>query len=320
MRNPFRPRVALVLGGGGARGVAHVGVLEVLVQEKVPIDFVVGTSAGALVGGLFCAYRDTADVTARLARFATSEQFQGDKFADLVTMAPPPGADQGFVQTVKRFWKLGLFFATTLFQQSFIEPEAFERDVAAVVPDVRIEDLPLPLAIVATDLREGREVVLTQGSLRRAVMASSAIAGVFPAVHIDGLELVDGGFVNLIPVEVALRMGADVVVAVDVSSPVADSKEFSRRGGAVSLRATAIQAETARRLGVRFADVLIRPAVSAFHWAAFTQYAEIIPHGREAARGALPEIRRALRRAWQRKPFWLLFGRRRSVDFSGGAS
>lgn len=309
------PRVALILGGGGARGVAHIGVLEVLERERIPVDLVVGTSAGALVGALFCAYGNTEDVRTRIARFAASPQFQGDLFADLVAMAPPPGADQGFVQTLRRFYKLGLFFATTLFQRSFIDAAQFERDISAVVPDARIEALPRQLAIVATDLREGREVVLTRGPLRTAVMASSAIAGFFPPVEIDGLELVDGGFVHLVPVEVALRLGADVAIAVDVSSPVADSQEFSRRGGSISLRATAIQAEASRRFQTRFADVVVRPVVSEFHWAAFAAYETIIPRGREAAERALPEIRRALRRARWKKPFWTLFGRRRAISF-----
>lgn len=311
----LRPRVALVLGGGGARGLAHVGVLEVFERERLPVDLIVGTSAGALVGALYCAYGNTADVRTRIARFAASPQFQGDIFADLVAMAPPPGADQGFVQTLRRFYKLGLFFATTLFQKSFIDAAQFEKDISAVVPDACIEALPRRLAILATDLRQGSEVVLTRGPLRTAVMASSAIAGFFPPVEIDGLELVDGGFVHLLPVEVALRLGADVAIAVDVSSPVADSQEFSRRGGAISLRATAIQAEAARRFQVRFADVVIRPTVSEFHWAAFAEHERIIPRGREAAQLALPEIRRSLRRARWRKPLWSLFGRRRTVSF-----
>ncbi len=315
MRNPLRPRLGLVLGGGGARGLSHVGVIEALEHARIPVDIVVGTSAGALVGSLYCAYGNSADARERLARFASSPQFKEEKFADLVAMAPLPGADQGFLQTARRFYKLGLFFATTLFQKSFIDTTQFEHDIAGVVPDANIEDLALPLAIVATDLRLGREVVLTKGPLRTAVMASSAIAGVFPPVEIDGMELVDGGFANLVPVEVAFRMGADVVVAVDVSSNISDSQEFSRTGSSISLRAAAIQAETAKNLQTRFAGVVIKPLVSDFHWAQFGLYSRIIPRGREAAEAALPEIRRVLRRALVRRPFWALFGRTWAVDF-----
>jgi NTE family protein len=290
-------------------------VIQVLEKARVPIDLVVGTSAGALVGSLYCAYQNSADVRERLAGFASSPQFKDDKFADLVAMTPPPGSDQGFVQTARRFYKLGLFFATTLFQKSFIDTKQFEHDIAGVVPEANIENLPLPLAIVATDLEHGKEVVLTKGPLRSAVMASSAIAGVFPPVEIDGMELVDGGFANLIPVEVAFRMGADVVIAVDVSSNISDSQDFSRTGSAISLRAAAIQAETAKNLQARFADVLIRPAVSDIHWAQFALYDTIIPRGRAAANAVLPQIKKAIARARLRKPFWAVFGRKWTVDF-----
>lgn len=317
MRNPFRPRIALVLGGGGARGLAHIGVLKVLERAKVPIDLIVGTSSGAMVGALYCAYGNTADAQTRLVAFAKSARAQDKKFADLAEITPVGGADAGFVKTISRFWKMGLFFATTLFQQSYIDTASFENDIATVVPEADIERLSIPLAIVATDLREGREVVLRKGSLRRAIMASSAIAGVFPSVAFDGHELVDGGFVNLVPVEVALRLGADVVLAVDVSSPVIDSSDFSRTGSAVGLRATAIQADAAKKLAIRFADVVIRPEVSAFHWASFGEYLAIFPLGEAAAEASLPAIRAAIRRAWLRKPFELLFGRSRHIRFEG---
>lgn len=315
MSNPLRPRIGLVLGGGGARGLAHVGVIQVLEKARIPVDLVVGTSAGALVGSLYCAYKNSADVRERLAAFASSPQFKEEKFADLVVMTPPPGSDQGFVQTARRFYKLGLFFATTLFQKSFIDTMQFEHDIASVVPEANIEELPLPLAIVATDLEHGKEVVLTKGPLRNAVMASSAIAGVFPPVEIDGMELVDGGFANLIPVEVAFRMGADVVIAVDVSSNISDSQDFSRTGSAISLRAAAIQAETAKNLQARLADVVVRPRVSDIHWAQFALYDMIIPRGSAAAEAALPQIKKAIIRAWLRKPFWAIFGRKWTVDF-----
>lgn len=317
MRNPFRPRVALVLGGGGARGLAHLGVLKVLEREKISVDLVVGTSAGAMVGALYCAYGNTRDAENRLAAFAESARAHDKKFSDLMEISPIGEADAGFVQTVRRFWKLGLFFATTLFKPSYIEESHFEQDVGAVVPEAEIEKLSIPLAIVATDLRSGREVVLRTGPLRRAVMASSAIAGVFPPVEIGGLELVDGGFVSLVPVETALRLGADVVLAVDVSSPVADSAEFSRRGSAVSLRAAAIQADTAKRLGMRFADVVIRPQVAAFHWASFGEYRTIAPLGEAAAEAALPAIRAAIRKGWLRRPLHILFGHRRTATYEG---
>lgn len=298
MKNPFRPRVALVLGGGGARGLSHVGVLKTFEAAKIPIDLIVATSAGALVGSLYAVYGNVRDVEERLTAFANSPQFQSEKFRDLQHMTPLENDDKGLVMTLRRFYKLGLFFATTLFKESFIDPEQFERDLAAVLPDCRIEEAPIRLAIVTTDLGLGREVVLTEGPLRTAVQASSAIAGIFPPVAVDGKELVDGGFVNKVPVEVALGLGADVVIAVDVSLDVLDSQDFSRSGAAVSMRANAILSETLKNLQLRFADVVIRPDVKNIHWADFASISEITPMGEAAAKESLPAVREALLRGY----------------------
>jgi len=295
VRNPFRPVVGLVLGGGGARGLAHVGVLKVLEAEGIPVDVIVGTSAGALVGSLYAIYENVRDVELRLTEFAGSPQFKTEKYRDLQQMTPLENDDHGLVMTLRRFYKLGLFFATTLFKESFIDPEQFERDLAAIVPDCRIEEAPVRLAIVTTDLGLGRETILTEGSLRTAVQASSAIAGIFPPIEVDGKELVDGGFVNKVPVEVALRLGADVVLSVDVSLDVLDSQDFSRTGTAYSVRANAILSETLKNLQLRFADVVIRPDVRNIHWADFASISEITPLGEAAARKSLPAIRGALR-------------------------
>lgn len=301
MRPLLRPKVGLVLGGGGARGLAHVGVLKVLEEAKVPIDVIVGSSMGSMVGSLYALYGRASDVEERLREFTRSPQFRSGKFMDLQAMTPLPTEDQGFVQTARRFYKLGLFFATTIFRKSFIDPVQFEGDVAAIIPDCLIEDSPIQLAVVATDLRSGGEVVLTRGPVRRAVQASSAIAGIFPPVEMEGKELVDGGFVNKVPVEVALRLGADVVIAVDVSNDVMDSQEFSRTGSAISMRASAILAETLKNIQMRFADVVVRPSVADVHWADFYAIDDIVPRGEHAARLAMPTVRSALRAGWGRR-------------------
>ncbi len=315
MRNPLRPKVGLVLGGGGARGLAHLGVLKVLEEARIPVDLVVGCSMGAMVGSLYALYRSAEDARTKLTQFTRSEQFQGDKFRDLQAMTPLSSEDQGFVQTVRRFYKLGLFFATTIFKQSFINPKQFDADVAAIIPDCTLEQAPIPLAIVATDLRSGREVLLSRGSIRLAVQASSAIAGVFPPVLVDGQELVDGGFVNKVPVEAAFRLGADVVIAVDVSDDVVDSQEFGRTGSSISLRSSALMSDTLKNLQMRFADVVVHPDVRGVHWADFAALDAIVPLGESATRAALPAIREAIKRGRRRRIAALLgFRRRWSVD------
>jgi NTE family protein len=157
--------------------------------------------------------------------------------------------------------------------------------------------------------------VLTSGPARQAVRASSAIAGVFPPVPVDGRQLVDGGFVNKVPVEVAFRLGADVVIAVDVSSDAADSQDYGQAGSALSLRATAIQGDVLKDLQLRFADAVVRPQVGDVHWADFAAIGDIIPRGEVAARAALPQIRSAIRSGRRRAVLRFLgFDRKWAVD------
>ena len=153
MRNPLRPTVGLVLGGGGARGLSHLGVLKVLEGARIPVDIVVGTSAGALVGSLYAIYANVRDVEVRLTEFTNSAQFKTQQYRDLQAMTPLEGVDRSLVPTLMRFYKLGLFFATTLFRESFIDPEQFERDMAAVIPDCRIDEAPIRLAISIPAIR-----------------------------------------------------------------------------------------------------------------------------------------------------------------------
>ena len=313
MRNPFKPTVALVLGGGGARGLAHLGVLKALEAEHVSIDLIVGCSAGAMVGTVYAFSKDLAEAEERFVTFTSSPQFNNNAFRDLQTMTPMEANDEGFFKKMKRIYKMGMFFATNLLKESYIDPRQFKKNVNSIVPDEQIENARIKLAIIATDLKNGEKVVLTMGSTRLAVQASSAIAGVFPPVLIDGRELVDGGFVSKVPVETAVRLGADVVIAVDVSFDVQDSHDFSRRGTAISGRANAIMAETLKNAEMKLADVVIHPDMATVHWADFANVKDIIPHGEKAAREVMGDIRKAMRRGVWRRLLWLLGWRRRRV-------
>jgi NTE family protein len=294
--------VALVLGGGGARGFAHLGVLKVLEREGVPVDLIVGCSAGALIGTLFAFSGSTQEAQRGLVALSSSPGFSDGHYRDIQTIAPlAGGAKPGFFGRLHRAYKMASFFATTLLRESFVHPKEFERNVASVIPDRRLEESPIPLAIVATDLKTGDEVVLREGPARLAVQASSAIAGVFPPVKVGGRDLVDGGFVDKVPVETALRLGADVVIAVNVGMDVERNGDVRRRGATISARANSIMSEAMTAVQTRFADVMICPDVQSVHWADFRSVERAVPLGEAAAQDALPQIRKALRRGWRRK-------------------
>jgi NTE family protein len=258
---PPRPKVALVLGGGAARGFAHVGVIRVLEQEKIPVDLVVGTSVGSLIGAIWAADQNSFEL--EWAAF----QLEKDQLLDY-----------GLLTAV-----LGMGLA---------KGEKLEAFVKSHVKARNIEELKLPFAAVATDLNWGQEVVLDRGPVARAVRASSAIPGVFQPVTHMGKLLVDGGVVDNIPIAVARKKGADLVVAVDISENLGNTNITNLVD--VLLQATnimfALNVEHARK----DADVLIQPKVGDVAMLDFSQKKRCMEAGIAAAREAVPRIRQAI--------------------------
>lgn len=256
-----RPKVALVLGGGAARGFAHVGVIRVLEQEKIPVDLVVGTSVGSLIGAIYASERNSFELE--------WTAFQLEK-EDLL--------DYGLLNA---FMGMGLAKGDKL--------EAF---VKSRVEAETIEQLQIPFAAVAADLNWGTKVVLDKGPVARAVRASSAIPGVFQPVTHVGKLLVDGGVVDNIPISVAREKGADVVVAVDISENVGNTKITNLVD--VMLQAANIMFALNVEHSKRDADVLVAPNVGDVAMLDFSQKKRCMQAGIEAARAAVPRIRKAM--------------------------
>jgi len=262
------PRVGLVLGGGGARGFAEIGVLRVLEQEKIPIHLVVGTSVGSLVGAL---YADSGRVLdAEFHALAVQEE-------DLFDVR-----------------------ALAIFSGGLVKGERLRAFVKAHVKANSIEQMAVPFAAVATDLRTGRAVVFDRGPVAEAVHASCAIPGVFVPVQVGEVTLVDGGVVEPVPVSVARRLGATVVIAVAIPAAVPPTAPRSPLG--VAYHAVTIMAAEMGRLKAQEADVLIEPRVGDVAYNDFSQKKRLIEAGEDAARGALPAIRVALARPGGPRP------------------
>ncbi len=291
MRPPWKLKVGLALGGGAARGLAHVGVLRALVREGIPIDLIAGTSMGAIVGGAYAATGDIAVVEQRVREVLTGDAFERNRLAFLSESKRRRGR---LLYSVGNLVKRGIVYGMSTLRPSFLSAERFAATMAAMLPDVRIEECRTPFAAVAVDLEDGREVVLGHGSLRKAVTASSAIPGILPPVTIDGRVLIDGGWIDKMPVLPAYRMGADVVVAVDISADLEDTRDY-RRGIDVMLRANAIKDSVLMGYTRVLADVVIEPDVKATHWADFSDVDRSIAAGDEAASNALPQIREVVR-------------------------
>ena len=291
MRDGFK--VGLALGGGAARGLAHLGVLKVLEENEIPVDLIVGTSIGALIGGVYATTRNAATTIQRFRDFSNSSAFKRARFDFLKeSREAGPRLLYNFMSLVKK----GIFYSFSMAKTSWISAQQFEHDINALLDDVAIENTPIPFTATATDINTGEEVLLTHGSLRRAVSASSAVPGLIPPRPLDGRLLVDGGWTTKIPVLPALRLGADVVIAVDVSKEIEDTKGF-RNGLNIMVRANAIKSEALKAMQCRFADVLVEPDVDHIHWADFSRLDECVTLGERAARERLPAIQKSLKSA-----------------------
>jgi len=286
-------KVGLALGGGAARGLSHIGVLKVLEENEIPVDLIVGTSVGALVGGVYATTRNAAATEERFRNFIFSKQFKRAKFDFLKeSRQAHPGLLYNFVSLIRK----GIFYSFSMAKMSWISAEHFEHNINGILADVRIDETKIPFAAVATDINRGEEVVLNEGSLRQIVSASSAVPGLLPPVQIDGRLLIDGGWISKVPVIPALRLGASMVIGVDVSKEIEDTTGY-RSGLNIMVRANAVKAEALKEMQCRFADVLIEPDVDHVHWADFSAIVECIALGDEAARRKIGEIRRQMKLA-----------------------
>ena len=221
---------------------------------------------------------------------------------------------------LKKFFIASRYTIKTITNASYIPERKVKETIDTLFGELRIEELSPKVAIVASDLDSGDEVVLTEGKLSEAVKASIAIAGVFPTVQIDGKLLIDGGYVNQIPVETAFKLGADVVIAVNPSTslPSLEKEVENLKANTTQLRSVLILSETAKRFQLRFADVVITPEMGDLHWTDFDKIEELFKSGFDAAESKIREIRKVIRKAKFKKIFWLLFGRKFKIDLKNG--
>ena len=253
----FRPTIGLALSGGAARGMAHVGVLRALVENNIPIDYIAGTSAGSIVGGAYAAGMTVDEIT----EFGRTLRWRK---VGRVTMSPLG------IQTNKRL-------------------EMYLRDR---LPVTRFEDLKIPFAAVATDLKTGEAVVMRdRGDLPFAIRVSCTIPGWYvPVVDEQGRQLVDGGLVAVIPVTMTRELGADIVIAVDVNS--AGATFFGATGTVFGmvLQSLLIVQKTSSRHQIAASDLVITPQIGHIRWDQVRRADELMEAGYAAALEAMPQV------------------------------
>jgi NTE family protein len=290
---PERPRIGLVLSGGGSRGLAHVGVLQALEEQHIPVDAIAGTSMGAVVGGLYASGMTTAQIDEMMRGIEWNLAFR-DRPARSTLNFRRKEDDREFLV---RF-PLGIQSGNFRVPRGLIQGQKLtQRLRLETLPVAAVEDfdeLPTPFRAIAADLETGDRVVLEGGDLTSAMRASMSLPGVFAPVEIDGRLLVDGGLVENLPVDVAKAMGVDIVIAVDVGFQPVGRKELTS-ALAVSNQAVTImmRRETARQRGLLTAsDVLIEPDLGALQSTDFTAAEKTIGLGLTATRGSAERLAR----------------------------
>lgn len=253
----MRPKIGLALGAGGLRGLAHIGVLRVLEREKIPIDYIAGCSIGSLIGALYCAGLDSETI------YKLAKHLKRRHWLDFVIP------------------KMGI-----------ISGDRVLAMIRFLTKQKQFEELTIPLSVIATDLGNGREVVFNEGDVATAVRASVSVPGVFVPYQLGEILYVDGAVLNPTPIDIARKMGADIVIAVDLAHK-------GETGTITNLFDVIIQAINIMERQMfnqrqEECDILIRPKVAHLSPSSFESIDECVALGEQAAEEFLPEIKRFL--------------------------
>ena len=260
-------KVGLALGGGAARGLAHIGVLEVLQKEGIPIDMIAGTSAGAAIGALYAQGKDASqikDLAVKMGRM---------QLLSLVDLALP--------------------------RSGFVEGTRIKNLLKSIIGDIKFSDLSIPLSCIATDIRSGEEIVINDGSVLEGVRASISIPVIFSAVKWQDRYLVDGGLVNPVPVKTVREMGADFIIAVNVISDIGNRTRRAKKSKQpgmfqVMLQSIYIATYSVVRSSLEGADIIIEPQLTNIGYGDFHRIRDCISQGELAAQESIPEIKKQL--------------------------
>ncbi|MGC9387255.1 MAG: patatin-like phospholipase family protein [Hydrogenovibrio sp.] len=288
-----RPKIGLVLPGGGAHGLAHIGVLKELERLKIPIDYISGTSMGALVGGLYASGLSPEEIEAFADNVDWNQTFNDSNSRNYLSFRRKE--DQFHYLVKGEFGFDGTTFklpsGLLLGQQQAMILEGMTLPVSHIHD---FDKLPTPFRAVATNARTGQEVILKSGDLASALRASMSVPGIFAPVHIDGQSLVDGGVTNNTPIDVVRNMGADIVIVSDIHSKTPEKEANSYLGVSSQIISSVINANSLRQLDtLQPQDILIRPNIpEAIGSANFDHPKELIEIGLKAAEAKAPTLRK----------------------------
>ncbi len=285
-------KLGLALGGGGARGLAHIGVLKALEREKIEIAAITGCSMGAIIGGLYAFYGDAEKVERHVLTTLNNPVFEELPLDEL--KEDPTKTEKGYLDQFWDYIGFRIQAIKSLSSISFFDEETTD-EIFAPLPEVRIEDLKIKFSAVATDLLSGEEINFTRGKLADVMRASAAIPGIFPPVQIKDYYLIDGSASESVPVGKVREIGADRVLAIDVTRCI---KRVNKPINIVDVlnRAGDISSFHLSKERLKEADLIINPDVKKLTWADFEKAKWIIKNGENAVYENIEEIRKLVNR------------------------
>jgi NTE family protein len=288
-----RDKIGLVLSGGGAKGSAHIGVLKVLEENNIPIDYIVGTSIGAYVGGMYALGYDVAEIEKTMLRLPWSDGYSdfipreslsylNKQHRDKYNIAVRLGYSEGEFKVPH-----GLLLGQAAYQ-------ILQQSTDTVSSFKSFDELSIPYRAVASDITTAQMVVIDSGSINQAMKASAAVPGIVAAVEIEGKLLVDGGITNNMPIDIVKEMGADIVIAVDIGSPLAKKSELTSTVSVLNQLATILTNNTsiAQKELLTDKDILIRPAIDQLSTTDWSIMPEALKLGELQAKAQLSQLSR----------------------------
>jgi NTE family protein len=281
-------KIGLALGVGGAKGVAHIGVIEALRENNIPIDIICGTSMGAIIGAQYALYKDIDKVKKRAREMITSEELK-KMGLDLFGSSSLPRPFRDIIDFVKEKY---------IYTKGFVSPYIVRDDGLLYILDKLFGDAnflqtKIPFAAVAVDLVTGEDVVFKEGKLLDAIRASISITGIFPVVERENKILVDGGITSTVPIKAARELGADFIIASSLMGKLEPPTSL-RTALHLNIRVDEIVRHRLSSIYLSLADVVISPEVLDVHWADFTKFAFCIKKGKEATIKKIPQIKREI--------------------------
>ncbi len=287
-RNNQPRSLSIALGGGGGRGLTHLGVLQAIDESEHTVDHIVGTSIGAIAGAMYAIERDIETTKKKVFAFINSDKFRQrqTQLFGANTARGKGGPTTGWFSKFKRIFKAHKSI-TRAIRHSAILPDTLLRHVVeTLLPDVSIESMSIPFSVVTVDLKSGRRLVLDRGPLRSAVQASASIPSVFPPVPYDDMLLADIGVYDSIPAAAAKSVAKDLTLAVDVSESVVPM-EGCKNILEVFSRVQHLAECELRQHSLAHADLVVQPDIGQRAWFDFSEPDELIRMGQESAKQVL---------------------------------